>query len=203
MIFPLPFAYYDRLSPARRRIYDRSDAIVTLPLPEGLDLTAEAAAVTEALVTERETPVQKACARLLNALVEGFAVPPLKVRVFAVRPNGDWGELHGLYLPAEDGVDARVEVWMRTVRHQRVVAPRTFLRTVLHEFCHHLDYEHFGLEETFHTEGFYKRESHLLTQLAGPPARGRGTKPQPAADPAPGSSDTTTGTRGASAQSSS
>jgi hypothetical protein len=203
MIFPLPFAYYERLSPARRRIYDRSDAIVTLPLPEGLDLTAEAAAVTEALVTEREAPVQKACARLLNALVEVFAVPPLKVRVFAVRPNGDWGELHGLYLPAEDGVDARVEVWMRTVRHQRVVAPRTFLRTVLHEFCHHLDYEHFGLEETFHTEGFYKRESHLLTQLAGPPARGRGSRPQPAADLASGSSDTTTGTRGASAQSSS
>jgi len=199
----MPFAYYDRLSPARRRIYDRSDAIVTLPLPEGGDLTARAAAVTEALATEREAPVQKACASLLNALVDIFAVPPLKVRVFAVRPNGDWGELHGLYLPAEDGVDARVELWMRTVRHQRVVAPRTFLRTLLHEFCHHLDYEHFGLEETFHTEGFYKRESHLLTQLAGPPARGRGAKPQPAEDTAPGSSDTTTGTRGASAQSSS
>ncbi|MBK8019762.1 MAG: SprT-like domain-containing protein [Betaproteobacteria bacterium] len=32
--------------------------------------------------------------------------------------------------------------------------PRTFLRTLLHELCHHLDYEMFRLEETFHTEGF-------------------------------------------------
>ena len=56
-------------------------------------------------------------------------------------------------------------VWMRTAKHRRVVAFRTFLRTLLHELCHDLDYELFGLEETFHTEGFYKRESSLLHQL--------------------------------------
>jgi len=54
---------------------------------------------------------------------------------------------------------------MRTAKHRRVVAFRTFLRTLLHELCHHLDYELFGLEETFHTEGFYKRESSLFHQL--------------------------------------
>ena len=30
-----------------------------------------------------------------------------------------------------------------------------------------LDYEQFGLEETFHTEGFFKRESSLFNQLRG------------------------------------
>ena len=44
-------------------------------------------------------------------------------------------------------------------RSAQVVAFRTFLRTLIHELCHHLDYELFLLEETFHTEGFYKRES--------------------------------------------
>ena len=39
------------------------------------------------------------------------------------------------------------------------------MRTVVHEFCHHLDYEFFALEETFHTEGFYKRESRLANAL--------------------------------------
>jgi len=58
-----------------------------------------------------------------------------------------------------------VTVWIRTAKHRRVVAFRTFLRTLLHELCHHLDYELFGLEETFHTEGFYKRESSLFHQL--------------------------------------
>jgi hypothetical protein len=46
-----------------------------------------------------------------------------------------------------------------------VVAFRSFLRTLLHELCHHLDYELFKMEETFHTEGFYKRESSLFHQL--------------------------------------
>lgn len=198
----MPFAYYARLTPARRRIYDLSDAILTLPLPDGADLTAHAAAITDALETEREAPVQKACATLLDALVKIFAVPSLKVRVFAVRPNGDWGELHGLYLPAEAGAHACVQVWMRTVRHRRMVAPRTFLRTLLHEFCHHLDYEYFGLEETFHTAGFYQRESHLLNQIAGP-SRVRRDGRQPAPDAQSATSETATGTRGASAQSSS
>jgi len=35
----------------------------------------------------------------------------------------------------------------------------------VHEVGHHLDYEHFKLEETFHTEGFYKRESSLANAL--------------------------------------
>jgi len=45
------------------------------------------------------------------------------------------------------------------------VAFKTFLRTLTHELCHHLDYELFALEETFHTEGFYKRESSLANAL--------------------------------------
>ena len=39
------------------------------------------------------------------------------------------------------------------------------IRTLVHELCHHLDYELFALEETFHTEGFYKRESSLSNAL--------------------------------------
>jgi hypothetical protein len=54
---------------------------------------------------------------------------------------------------------------MRTARQRRVVAFRTFLRTVLHELCHHLDYLFYRLPDSFHTEGFYKRESSLFHQL--------------------------------------
>ena len=54
---------------------------------------------------------------------------------------------------------------MRTAYHKRVVAFRTFLRTLLHEVCHHLDYELLKLEDSFHTEGFFKRESSLFKQL--------------------------------------
>ena len=80
----------------------------------------------------------------------------------------------GLYEPDEvTGGIARITVWMRTARKEQVVKFRTFLRTLLHEVCHHLDYEHYELDETFHTEGFYARESSLMRDLlgeAGPPA---------------------------------
>jgi hypothetical protein len=51
------------------------------------------------------------------------------------------------------------------------VAFRTFLRTLLHEIGHHLDYEYLKLADSFHTEGFFRRESSLFTQLvpATPP----------------------------------
>jgi hypothetical protein len=58
---------------------------------------------------------------------------------------------------------------MRTAAHKRVVAFRTFLRTLLHELCHHLDYDLLALPDSFHTEGFFKRESSLFKQLVAAP----------------------------------
>jgi hypothetical protein len=37
----------------------------------------------------------------------------------------------------------------------------------VHEVCHHVDYELYKLAETFHTEGFYARESALTRELLG------------------------------------
>ena len=83
----------------------------------------------------------------------------------AARPSRSWGELHGLYEPPEGAALALVTLWMRTSHHKKVVAFRTFLRTLLHELCHHIDYELLKLEDSFHTEGFFKRESSLFKQL--------------------------------------
>ena len=85
-----------------------------------------------------------------------------------MRPSKSWGELHGLYTPAGQGGVACVTLWMRTAQRHQAVKFRTFLRTLLHELGHHLDYELLGLRDSFHTEGFYKRESSLLHQLLGP-----------------------------------
>jgi len=159
------FAYYDRLSRANKEIYRRSDAIQTLGLPRGLELGATVRAIEAALRRDDRGAVQDECVGLLDALVVGYRVPGVGVRVMAKRPSDDYGELHGLYEPGEKGSRPRITVWMRTAQRQQVVAFRTFLRTLIHELCHHLDYELFSLEETFHTEGFYKRESSLVSAL--------------------------------------
>lgn len=159
------FPYYERLSPARKRIYRRSDEIGALALPPGVELGSTVAAIRSSLAQDRRAAVQRACQQLCDALTAGYRAPPVRVLVLARRPSDDYGELHGLYEPGEGRRRARITVWMRTAARQRIVAFKSFLRTVVHEINHHLDYEHFALEETFHTEGFYKRESSLANAL--------------------------------------
>jgi hypothetical protein len=60
---------------------------------------------------------------------------------------------------------------MLTAKREQVVAYRTFLRTLLHEVGHHLDYELLRLGDSFHTAGFFKRESSLTNQLLAAGAR--------------------------------
>lgn len=173
----MPFAYYAKLSPARQRIYRRSDAIELPPLPASVTAGPIVAALRDGLARDDLAAVQRASQALADALVAAYEVPPIRIRVLAQRPSDDYGELHGLYEPEEGRTPARITAWMRTAAKKQVVAFKTFLRTLMHEVGHHLDYELFRLEETFHTEGFYKRESALanalLAQLAALAAKPR------------------------------
>lgn len=160
-----PFPYYARLTARQKAIYQRSDAIPHVGLPGAPALRPFVLQVAEGLEREDRVLTQAAAARLVTALAGALEVPPPVVLVFAARPHARWGELHGLYTPARGSRAPRITVWMRTARRRHVVAFRTFLRTLLHEFCHHLDYRLFRLPDSFHTEGFYKRESSLFHQL--------------------------------------
>jgi hypothetical protein len=161
----LVFDYYKRLSASRQSIYRQSDAIIAVKLPHAEVLRSPAEALVEALKSEDRTSVQRLSQQVTDGIIGQLRVPPLRIQVLAVRPSDDWGELHGLYLPEEDGKAAKIQLWMRTAKHKRVVAFKSYLRTLLHEICHHLDYELYKFPETFHTEGFYNRESSLFHQL--------------------------------------
>jgi hypothetical protein len=104
-----------------------------------------------------------------------MGIPPVKVEVLAARPHAKWGELHGLYT-VERGKVPKIQLWMRTAKQKRVVAFRTYMRTLLHEVGHHVDYALLRLPDSFHTEGFYKRESSLFYQLVPDASRSDGDK---------------------------
>jgi len=161
----LVFDYYKRLSARKQSIYRQSDAIIAIKLPDAAILRSPALALIEALKSEDRSRVQRLSQQITDGVVAQLRVPPLRIQVLAVRPSHDWGELHGLYLPEEDGKTAKIQLWMSTAKHKRVVAFKSYLRTLLHEICHHLDYEFYKFPETFHTEGFYNRESSLFRQL--------------------------------------
>ncbi|MBI2360466.1 MAG: hypothetical protein HYV04_16445 [Deltaproteobacteria bacterium] len=159
------FSYYNRLSHAGKRVYRKSDEIGGVPLPAYPVLGHAVDELERALATGNRPLALVASQKFISLLAKVLRVAPVRVEVLAARPSRRWGELHGLYNPAGGRSVATITVWMRTAQRRQVVAFRTFLRTLIHELCHHLDYELFHLPESFHTEGFYKRESSLVHQL--------------------------------------
>jgi hypothetical protein len=171
----MPFAYYDRLSSRNKAIYRRSDEIVRVELPHAELLHPLVTGVREALARDDRRAVERAASLLAQGILKELDLPPISVQVLAVRPSSGEGELHGLYT-REEGETTRIQLWMRTAHHRRVVAFRTFLRTLLHELVHHLDYERLKLADSFHTEGFFKRESSLFKQLVPEGGERRGSQ---------------------------
>jgi len=160
----MPFAYYDNLTRAQQAIYRKSDRTTEIPLADSDGLAALATELEDALGREDRVAVGRVARQLCQGLCKDQGVAGVKVRVLARRPASASEELHGLYEQWEDETP-RITVWMRTARKKQVVAFRTLLRTLLHELCHHLDYNLLELADSFHTEGFFKRESSLFSQL--------------------------------------
>jgi hypothetical protein len=159
------YAYYANLKPRQKATYRRSDETVKLALPNRAGFAPLVASIGTALASEDRARVERAARALVDSLAAAFDVSPVKVKVLSRRPSTAESELHGLYDPAEGRAPPVIRVWMRTAAHKRTVAFRTFVRTLLHELCHHLDYELLKLDDSFHTEGFFKRESSLFKQL--------------------------------------
>lgn len=168
----MPFNYYARLSAKNQHIYDTSDRIDAVSLPAAAELWTHMPVLQAALESGQPAAVQRACQTLTDAICQQLQLPPVSIKVLAKRPSNRYGELHGLYEGVEGEIKvAKITLWMRTAQRKQVVAFRSFLRTFLHELCHHLDYTHFRLAGSFHTQGFYKRESSLFHQLVTDAAR--------------------------------
>ena len=168
------FDYYHKLTPTQQAVYRESDAIPYVVLRPDRMLQTRVLALREALQAGHRAAVERAARGLLAALTEQLEVPRVRVNVLAARPHDDWGELHGLYEPAQGRQWACITLWMRTAKRQQVVAFRTFLRTLLHELCHHLDYLLYQFADSYHTQGFYQREASLFRQLVTPRRTGKG-----------------------------
>lgn len=160
----MTLSYFDRLPPALKAVYLQSDGITWIRLSAPDRLLPAVESMREALKQEKQKAVAASSQGLCDSACQMLRVDPPVVRVLRVRPTSCESELHGLY-EREEGKRPIIKVWMRTAKQKRVVAFRTFLRTLIHELCHHLDYDLIHLADSLHTEGFFKRESSLFDQL--------------------------------------
>jgi len=152
-----------------RKAFFASDQLQSLLLPLDSKLPALARTIETAVKSEATADVRRACDEFLKAASDFYQVPACSVRVLAARPlrvrEYSTTELFGDYDP-----DAKmIRVWMRTAVRKDVTSFGTFLSTLCHEFCHHLDFHQFG--NSWHTRGFYHRVAVLYHHSKGTPVK--------------------------------
>ena len=156
---------------ANRAAFLESDRIRTLDLPQNGRLLTIAKSAESAMEAGRSADVRCACAEFLAATSDFYRIPDCGVRVLAARPlrvREHWAtELFGDY----NRETMLIRLWMRTAVRKQVTSFGTFLSTVCHEFCHHLDYERFGFQDSWHTRGFYERTAALYHHARGTPPK--------------------------------
>jgi hypothetical protein len=160
----MPFPYYENLSAAKKRIYRKSDAIESIPVKNPGRIHPVTLELKKALEDNKRRDVAKHASEICRLVCVGLDTDPLIVKIRSRRPSSSAEELQGLYERTE-GETSVLTVWMKTAAKGHVVAFKSFIRTVLHELCHHIDYTYFDLDDSLHTEGFFKRESSLYKQI--------------------------------------
>ena len=109
--------------------------------------------------------VRGATQAVIDLLCAAAHVPPARIalreRAYA-KFKGDqavW-KLYGLCAP-----DGTITLAFRTAVRRKVIAFKTYLNTLAHEFMHHYDRRRLELGASFHTRGFYERVRGLVGRL--------------------------------------
>ena len=149
------------------RFFLDSDRIKAVPLPDDGRLVNIAGAIEVAMKTENKNDVRHVCDDFLVTASDFYQVPRCSIRVLSARPlrvrEHSTTEFFGDYQPDT----MLIRVWMKTAVRKDITSFGTFLSTLCHEFCHHLDFLRFGFTDSWHTRGFYERTAALYHHARG------------------------------------
>lgn len=159
---------------ARAR-FEASDRLTTLvPAPPAEPFQAATTALCDAVTGGELRDVQRASTAALAVLAAHFRVDAPALRVLDIQPHRTREGVTTYKLYGDYDLEAqRIRVWLRTAIREQVSTPKSFLSTLVHEFCHHLDCVGLGLLETPHTRGFYHRVDQLYHLGLGTPPEAR------------------------------
>ena len=164
----------DRLPRTKKLLtqFRESDRLTSFALPPDPELSRLAQSIESVMKEGACAEVAQACSEFLRAAASFYGVRPPEVRALAARPlrvreGGLQIELFGDYSLR----DARIRIWTRTAVRKQVTSFGTFLSTLCHEFCHHLDCQKFGFGQSPHTRGFYERTALLYHHARGTPSK--------------------------------
>jgi len=132
---------------------------------EGMESRREkfpSASAAELDMTFRENKrcVENESQSILDRLNDHYGIPANDIDISGKRVATGRGEKHGYYKVGS----TKIRVYPYTGKLEKVVAPKTFLQTIVHEWSHHYDEKKLGLN-SIHTAGFYKRVNTIYNQL--------------------------------------
>ena len=112
---------------------------------------------------------------LVDYVCSKFSIPSVRVEVkdipypHKVNGNGKFGggTLGRYHHTLGSNTPIKIEIWNLTAMKKQRRSNKEFFNTLIHELCHHLDYQVLSLSKSLHTAGFYKRISDLNHRLGG------------------------------------
>jgi hypothetical protein len=148
-----------------------SDRLASMELPAQGDLRRIAVSLDESLKQGNRAAIQQTCTDFLDVASDFYKVERPNVKILAARPlrvrENTTVELFGDY-----HLDTMIiRVWTRTAVRKRTTTFGTFLSTLCHEFCHHLDGRKLGFRRSPHTRGFYQRAALLYHHARATPVK--------------------------------
>ena len=143
--------------------YEKSNAILAIDFP----VTRRARLVTKHLLRSRSAAVRNELGeQLLDELCDCARIDIVNLKIADARQyhkrRGKRVVMrqYGYYRPASQSI----YITNRTAVRGQILAPKTFLTTLLHEWMHH--YDHCKLKlNSIHTKGFYLRLGSLTEVL--------------------------------------
>ncbi len=147
----------------RDQNYERSNAVLEIPIAVGTDAKRLALALLDSY---QATDRQRLGLALLDELTEAAQINICQLKVSdapqAHRHRGSRMvyKKYGHYQPKSKGI----LIYNRTAVRGQILAPKSFLETLLHEWVHHYDFEKLKLN-SIHTLGFYRRLNGLKARL--------------------------------------
>ncbi|HPR41316.1 MAG TPA: hypothetical protein PK718_02065 [Candidatus Methanofastidiosa archaeon] len=153
--------------------YRRSNSISLDFCPDD-DVREAVLLFKESTFTGRDDLILRSGQNLLNALNGSFCIEDgVELVLRGKRPSRRKvdpatgkkrivSSTHGKYYPGR----SMIALYTLTATGKRV-AYKTLFNTLIHEFCHHMDYRHpsLRLERSLHTRGFYERLNSIYIPL--------------------------------------
>ncbi len=147
------------------RDYERSNDVLELSVAPEADALWATTTLREALLANDRRLVEEASQSIVTSLCRSVGVRDLLVKVGYKRLVRGRVQYYGFC-----GKDGYMTLYFRTGKTNKPVAHKTYLRTLVHELTHHLDWVHLRLLHSFHTKGFYGRVRSLYQGLLDPRA---------------------------------